>query len=300
MERLLNQPDCGACILQNSLDLQREIIRIFSLGLSIDDSVRNFALTMTGRTLDRDLLFEIMEKGDSELEMVLDLIFFPDDSVRSKIEPVIPDLFHESDEAELIMSVIRTRPVCRIILDAPSSPHEIMPEEKFIEGFIKRLNLCMCLPENLSSLLSKRFGPEKDMARMVIRSLMPPKKALCMIEDFLSLVSDIFPPEPDDLKTVILISGMFPKEDEFITALCLAFEKWDYALKRIEDFEKAMSSGCMEELMARGMRPPSASRADVEKKLSGAERIMELLRFNPNNQEKLPKYSSAIPVSLSY
>lgn len=260
--------------------LEKEILAILSEGVVIDKSIQEFIRTSTGNSLDEIFLNDAAFSESSEFEAALDLIFFPDHKMRLRIEADIPEGFNESDEERLICAVNAATPVCHVRI--PFSDHSFMIKvpERIVARFIKRFNLTRKIPGGLRVLVSQHFPGMESLVFAEIRAKAGKGNVFSLITDFLENLSSIFPPMIEDLEIIMTISGMFPEEAEISPALTLAHRKWEFALKKHEDIERALASGCIEELMAKGMRIQAINRDDIERKMAAADRLMSLLRFN--------------------
>lgn len=269
MERFLNQPD----------DLEREIIAILADGIVIGRSVEEFIHSSIGINPDPAFLEKAIACESSELEAAMDLIFFPDDSARGRVEKVLIQSFKETDEKFLIDKIIGSKPVCSLMFEESGFSLVVPVPGRFIERFVKRLNLCFTIPEHLREIIGKHCPGWEYSVFKNIRTRARGKNSLNLIMNFFENLSGIFQPEIEDLNIIMTVSGMFPEETEMLPAINLAYIKWESTLKKQEDLETALSSGCMEELMAKGMRIQAINRDDIETKMSAVSRVMNLLRF---------------------
>lgn len=258
-------------------DLEKEILDILADGMVVGRSVEEFIYSSTGMNPDPTFLEEAIFCESSELESVLDLVFFPDDCVRDRVEKVIPDSFKEADEKNLIDKIISIRPVCSLRFSESDFSVAVPVPERLVGRFVRRLNLSLYMPEQLRELISTHYPGREHSVFKNIRAREGRTHSLNLITDFLKKITGIFSPEIEDLNIIMTISGMFPEETEIVSAINHAYRKWESSLKKHEDMEKALSSGCMEELMARGIRIQTINREDIEKKMAAAARITNLL-----------------------
>jgi len=265
----LNQPD----------DLEKEIFAILADGIVIGRLVEEFIYSSTGINPDPVFFEEAISSESSELEAAMDLIFFPDDSARSRVEKFIVQPFKETDENLLIDKIIESKPVCSLRFEESGSSLAVPVPGRFIARFVKRFNLCFTIPEHLRELIGKHYSGREYSVFKDIRARAREKNAINLIISFLENVSGIFQPEIEDLNIVMTVSGMFPEETGIISAINRAYIKWESTLKKHEDLETALASGCMEELMAKGMRIQAINRDDIEIKMAAVSRVMNLLSF---------------------
>jgi len=271
MEKPLNQHE----------ELEKEILDILANGIEIGRSVEEFIYSSTGMVPDPAFLETAISGESSEYEAAVDLIFFPDDDARIRVERVIPRSFDYSDEKNLIGKIISSKPLCTLRFAGSGSSLTVSVPERFSERFIRRLNLATYLPERLHELVGKYYAGKKYLALKDIRAKTGIHHSFDLLMDFLENISDIFPPEIEDLDTIMAISGMFPEETGIVSAINLAYIKWESSLKKHEDMEVALASGCMEELLSRGVRIQAINRDNIERKMAAAGRIICLLGCSP-------------------
>ncbi|WP_027359676.1 hypothetical protein [Desulforegula conservatrix] len=263
-------------------DLEKEISDILSGVIIIDQSVEEFINFSTGMTPDPAFLKEAISCEISEFEAAVDLIFSPDDDARIRVERFIPRSFNLMDEKNLIDKITGLKLSCTLRFAGSGVSLTVPVPERSIGRFVRRLNLTAGIPWRLRELTEKHFSGRECTVLKVIREKAGALRSLDLIVDFLENISDLFQPEIEDLDIIMTVSGMFPEETSLLAAINLAFRKWDSALKKHEDMEKALFSGCMEELMAKGMRIQAINREDIEKKIASADRIISLFRFRPS------------------
>ncbi len=263
-------------------ELEKKISDILSGVIMIDLSVEEFIKFSTGMTPDPAFLKEAISCEISEFEAAVDLIFSPDDDARIRVEKFIPRSFNRMDEKNLIDKIAGLKLSCTLRLAGSGTSLAVSVPERSVGRFVRRLNLTAEIPGRLRELIEKHFSGRESTVLKIIREKAGTLRSLDLIVDFLENISDFFQPEIEDLNIIMTVSGMFPEETELLAAINLAFRKWDSSLKKHEDMEKALFSGCMEELMAKGMRIQAINRNDIENKSAAANRIISLLRFRPS------------------
>lgn len=263
--------------------LLKGFFSIFSKGIEVDDDAREFASSMAGRNPDQAFFMEALESESSDSEAFLDFVFSPGHLLRQRIEDLIPDGFGEYDEEMLIRELVSSEPSCLVRYADDEASFSVKIPERMVERFVKRFNLSKKIPEDLNAMVRARFPDSAHSVLASIRASVLAENTFALLMDFMENLSGIFKPLPGDVEMMITISGMFPGETKVASALAMANRKWDFALKKDEDHQRLLASGCVEELMAKGFRIQSINRDDIEKKLAGAERIFSLLRYSPES-----------------
>lgn len=260
-----------------------EFLEIFSSGIEVDDDAREFASSMTGRYPDQAFFREALEAESADSEAILDLVFSPGHLARQRIEDLIPEDFGPSDEEKLIRELVSSGPSCLMRYAGDEASFSFKVPERMVERFVKRFNLSNKVPEGLRRTVRTTFPDSAQSVLASVRAKAVREDTFALIMDFMENLSGVFRPLPGDVDMIMTISGMFPGETKIASALALANRKWDFALKKHEDHQSLLASGCVEELMAKGVRIQSINREDIEEKLAGAERIFSLLRYSPES-----------------
>lgn len=283
-----------------------EIIDIFSEGIIVDDSVCEFIYSFSGRYPDKAFVDMAVRDESFESEAALDLIFFPDPETRSRIEPFIPAAFTSEDERELVEAINTAMPASLLIFKSPGFSTEIDVPERTVGRFVHKLHLCMEIPEKTRELVKGFFPGSREAVFAKIRSFSPGRQSMRLINDFFENYNDIISLDIEDLDVVIMIAEMNPDETDIYHAVRKSFRQWESALKRHEDMERALLSGCIEELMAKGMRMQAINRDIIEKRMMCASRIMNCLGNKDSRaasihvQDKFPLSCSLIPTDFNH
>ncbi len=263
--------------MNQSESLCSEIIDIFSEGIIVDDSVCEFIYSFSGSYPDKAFVDTAVRDEAFESEAALDLIFFPDPETRNRIEPFIPADFTSEDERDLVGAINTAMPAGLLIFKSLGFSTEIDVPERTVRRFVQKLHLCVEIPEKTRELVKGFFPGSWEAVFAKIRSFSPGRQPMGLINDFFENYSDIISLDIEDLDIVIMIAEMNPDETDIYHAVGKSFRQWESALKRHEDTERALFSGCIEELVAKGMRIQAIDRENIEKRMMCTSRIMNCL-----------------------
>jgi hypothetical protein len=224
-----------------------------------------------------DLEGIVADESDPEREGLLELIFFPDETMQQKLEELLPEAggLGQGDvdavAAELSARRIHTALVFsdrrdRLAVDFPPA---------LVTTFLQRLNLTRRIEPRLAMAISTHVAPVDRIAVRVklrnTRKHMGEGKALFLCDFLCKLGGD------DQLLACLEFTLSFLEDIEDDTDVYAALMKrrrigWQQLHKSVQ-FEEKLKQDNIETLMLRGERAPHVSREELLKTIAFIERI---------------------------
>jgi hypothetical protein len=228
------------------------------------------------------------DESDCEREPLIELIFFPDDAARIRLEPLLERENFLKDDIETVSNMLYSEHI-RLALRFPDGNVLIinLPEDA-TSRFIFRLNISykteqqildtiQChIPENIQWTVKVRlrnarldFSPNKldFLCRFFEKPIAEPDELLECLDFILTFMTEIR--DSEDIRAALERR----KEFHFL------------AIQKAADFEEQFGKNNMETLMVQGLRVPHIDRAKLMREIVIIDRICYLLyQFAFNTQ----------------
>lgn len=256
----------------------RWVRRVIEQGIRLDPSLVDHLEATFGST---DLSKALDDPTSSEAASFLELLFFPDESIRLEFERRWGDhAFSEREVAHLIQSLDREG-LTAAIQDSDGAPVLRVKVPDFaIASFVKRLNLTWAPPPPLLEMVSKSVPADELVAvRTRLRRLRLAWHAvqIDLVERFLTR----FPAMESDhgacfefLSTLLADVGRSDDPFSFLVAKKHFFFQ---ALCKAERFERLRQTSNMETLMLQGARAAHGSAAEWREQMRLIDRLCQSL-----------------------
>ena len=257
--------------------LAEKLIDILQSGLRLNaDTLHYIDSTFSNPTIN-ELEELLQDESSCETDSLIELLFFPDESMQMQLEEVIAETrFEKKDEHEIQELVhkktLRTHirfPDERGALDMKVSPANV-------SQFIKRLNLSMCLDPELSAAIVE-FVPQtfQTQCRVRLRNTKPitSQNKISFLQTFfekMDLDDDEFFGYLD-----FILSFLDTCKDTVDMYKALMGKKRFYfqSLQKAKNLDIQLKKHNVETLLLRGKRVSYVDKADARKKIQMIDRI---------------------------
>lgn len=253
------------------------ILSSFEDGIIIDTPTRRYIdACLPGLSIE-EVAHRICEIPDLDAAPLMDLIFFPDEILQARMEPLLEAEMYDREDEAAVLALLETE-VIRTTIREPESRKTaaIRVPTSSLAPFVRRLGIFRHIPPGLADTISRMHPPE---AAVRLKVILRNKRF------------SLNPSTSDFLEAFIL--GMAPGDRNFEDCFELALELLDCqgtetdpfrllrsktdALYRARDaalqFEKQLHRSNMETLMQQGIRAPEIGVAEAEEKISLLDRI---------------------------
>lgn len=257
--------------------LADEILVFFKNGISIDDSIQHYIdICLPGVSME-EVAHQIDEPPDLDTAPLMELIFFPDEALQVRLEPLLEAEIYDDNDETFVAELLKAEPVhttWQVHRLRKAIPVRVPPS--VLAPFVRRLGISRRIPPRLAAAIAD-VHPAETAIRLKVR-----------------LRNAQFPidaPAADFLEAFVL--GMDPGSKDYDTCFKLALEllgerrdesdpfrglrlKTD-ALYRAKNaalqFEKQLQRSNMETLMHQGVRAPVIGVGEAEKKIALLDQI---------------------------
>ncbi len=257
--------------------LADEILSCFGSGLTIDRHARRYIdACLAGISLEE--VGRLMgDSPDADTAPLLDLIFFPDEALQMRLEPLLEkEMYDHSDEARVV-ALLETRSILTTLREPETcKTTRVRIPPPTLAPFVRRLAISRRIPPRLASTISSIHDPEtilhlKVMLRNTRFSFSKPFVSF-LDAFFLGMGSDEEKFNDCLKSTLALLEGQGTETDPF-RLLRLKTDTLYRSRDAALQFEKQLRRSNMETLMQLGMRAPEISAGEADKKITLLDRI---------------------------
>ncbi len=258
--------------------LAEKIVTIFRQGLILTDSVVDFIQSTFSNPSFYELKDIISTGNDDEKDALIELVFFPDESVQLQIEEILSDGFFAKSDIEKITKKLVERKVEATIIDPVSGDNfRTVVTEYAAKQFVSRLNIAKKIASRVSESICQyvqknyqtctrvmlrnsrcNFNSDKTIFFLCayFRKMITDKHQFFSCLDFLLQFLD----EIEDDKDIF--HSLMKKK----MVLCSM-------LMKAGQFELQLGKNNIETLMLKGVKIPYINRNDVLKKIEAIDII---------------------------
>jgi len=263
--------------MKNALRLADEIIEILRQGLTLGPDVMHF-IDSTFGTPSADQLKALLEdESDSEAESLSDLVFFPDEAFRVRIEDLLESHDFQKDEERCVQDRLAScRPETILYLPDGRGSLTVAIPPKAAARFVPRLRISKTMDASILDAINE--------------SIEEPLRRFCKVR----LRQSRFPCTPSTARFLArLFKAVQPGDGELLDRLCFLFhfiddmpgtcdlfealsERKRFYIKqlyRIEAIESQIVGKNMETMVQQGLRVPYLDKTGSRKKIRWIDEI---------------------------
>ena len=254
--------DARKCFL-----LAEKIERIFRNGFVLNSDVRHYIDSTFSNPSINELEEIINDEHNCERDSLIELLFFPDESVRIELEELLEkEDFKKKDEEKVLTYILNKKLVTTICFPESEDALKFFVPKSAAMQFISRLNISRKLNKRLLKAIDK-FVPDKcripvkvRLRNAIVKFTENKIKFLCSFFKKLKVEENYF------FKCLDFILDFFEiLEDDKNILQSLVDRKGFYFqnLQKAARFEELLNKNNMETLISRGVRIPHISKEDA-------------------------------------
>ncbi len=240
--------------LSPHIELARWLADLLRQGITIGDDVTAYMEATFGTS---DLAMLMADSEDSEIDSLLELIFYPDVEAQLRYESRWGEQQFTADQQSEIETALCATPMKVPLLQADDNHVSIQPPDFALAAFVQRLNITWQSKAPLARTLKTSWpGRRGLLARVHMRNarLEWSVDQVRLMDLFLSKI----PAETDDFEGLVpfllsILPELMPGTDPFEFLIAKKFFYFQ-SLCKAEDFERKRLTSNMEIMMLQGNR----------------------------------------------
>ena len=257
--------------------LADKLIEILRGGLTINSATQHYIdSTFSNPSIDA-LAALVRDETSCETDSLVELLFFPDESVQLQLEEMIDSVCFEKHDEGALQAMVCTQlfetPIC---LPEGRGSFKMAVSPSNVAQFIAHLNLSRPLDSKLRSAITSYVDQRlQTRCKVRLRNARPissPAHILFLIDFFKKLRTD-----PDGFFDCLdfILSFLAEIEDEPDMFQVLMAKKRFYlgSLQKAKNLDIQLAKHNMETLLSKGKRIPYVDQADARKKIRLIDRI---------------------------
>jgi len=257
--------------------LADQIRKILERGITLGDDVIHFIDSTFSNPSIEELQAILQDDSNCEKDSLLELLFFPDETMQLELEELLEDLqLNRHDEDKVLDAFCgEAMPVPMRLPEGRGSfslsmPHEVAP------GFIARLHISKHLDVHLREAID-RYAAKNDGIgfKVKIRNsrFSPGPKKIRFLCDFFAKLD----PQSHDFETcldfALALLDELEKDQDLYPALMAKKRFYLRSLQKAKKLETQLQKSNLETMLSQGKRVILVDRADARKKMLIIDRI---------------------------
>ncbi len=290
-----------APMLKHTPDLEAimaAIVEDLAAGIDLPYDVLAFLEGVAGEAT-APALQELLDSGDSSGQSVLDLIFFPELSLRKRLEPLV-GAGVDPEDATTLAERLAGRGVSATLRFPDGGAVTVSPPKWVMASMVARMRLARHIPTSILTLLETKLGEEQALSyRTLLRSTRFEWSE--EVEDFLNGFLERASCAPgQEARFVELFEGALQvlddcRQDETVYA-CLMDRKrfFHAAMEKAQNYAEIAKTMPMEALLSKGVTPPAMTKEAAMKRIQLLDGI-SLTVYGRTDPLESP-VTSAVPI----
>ena len=254
-----------------------KIIEILRDGLTLNADTQHYIDSTFSNPSIGEFEALLQDESSCETDSLMELLFFPDESVQLQLEEMIEDThFQRRDEQEIQKRVCSTALQTQIRFSDDRGTLEKRVAPSNAARFIERLNLSRCLDPKLRSAITRHVHPElQTRCKVRLRNARPltsPDKISFLQTVFkkLQIDNDNF---FDHLDFAVSFLDALNAEADIFQALMARKKRYLQSLQKAKKLDNQLTQHNVETLLLSGERVSYIDKADARKKIQIIDRI---------------------------
>lgn len=253
--------------------LIRDILRE---GIILSPELAHHAESAFGSCTPEDVAAIIQDDDNCEASALLELIFFPDDCQKTRIEPVLQKYRFSAGDEEFILGLLQTGTIiCPVRFSEKDRPVAIEVSPQVLHQFLKRLHISKQIPDEVTSLANK-LPPELKWSVFIQLRQSRFDMSRGRIDFLNSFFESFFPENSEFAPCLKFIFDIFEETGSDVTMHDVLFKKkvrYLNSIRMAQETEKLMQKDNVETIIMRGIRIAPVNIEETRKKIRLLDKI---------------------------
>jgi len=257
--------------------LADEIRKILSRGISLGDDVLDYIDSTFSNPTIEELQTILQDDANCERDSLMELLFFPDETMQLELEELLEDLRFGGQDEEKVPAILCRQPLpVTMRLPADRGTLSLDLPDEVAPGFIARLHIARHLDDKLRQAIDKHADEDIRNGHKVKLRNARFSPAAHKIE-FLCLFFEKVEPQSHDfnicLDFALSLLDELNDDRELYPALMAKKRFYLRSLQKAQKQEAQLQKSNLETLMSQGSRVILVDKADARKKMLIIDRI---------------------------
>jgi hypothetical protein len=257
--------------------LVEKIAGLIREGIRLSSDTLHFIDSTFANPNPQELAAILADESDCERDILVELIFFPDESIQANLEHLLEFLNIEKKEETRLRELLLGKELYTVIY-FPDSRHPLklkMPHS-VADQFISRLNISKRLDSKLIEAIHKNVS-ENAQNQVKVKLRNARKIPTGYLTDFLSaFFENLNTTDTELIECLELILDIFadiPDNRDIFSGLMARKRFYFKSLQKVEKIEEKLRKNNMETLILQGQRVPYINKSDATRKIVLIDKI---------------------------
>lgn len=261
-------------------NLINHLIDLLSGEIILSEDVRHYIDSTIAAASGNELFEALMDPDNCEAETAIELIFFPDELMQEKIEPILAEThITESDQAEIINFLCRQNMCATICFPDQRGKASLPVPESAVRQLIARLHLTRSTPRQIAGIINQCMPDAQAACRTRVKlrnaRISESPNQIAFLSSLIQALSEKFD-ENDFWPALDLAIDLLEQTDPDADIYEALMAHKQFLIKSIRAAEKnhqALQANTVEALIMKGINISSTSIEELRNKIDRIDRI---------------------------
>ena len=257
--------------------LAEEIVSILKKGIRLGPKVAHFIESTCSNKSLQDLAAILEDESDCDRDTLLELIFFPDESIQAGLEDLLERLDIKTKEIPVVHKcLIQKDRLTTVYYPDTDKPLRIQMPESVVDQFLTRLNIEARLDKAVVDAIHKHVSENvRNPIKVKLRNVRTPTVGsqnqflIAYFEKMQTSDSELI----EGLELILDILGDLKDNADIYNGLMARKKFYFKSVLTADKYAAKLKKSNMEILMAQGLRTPYIDRSDAIRKIALIDKI---------------------------
>ncbi len=257
--------------------LADKIASILREGIQLSRNVLHFIDSTFANPTAEELAAVIADASNCERDTLIELIFFPDESMQLELEDLLEHLKFEKTEESIVRELLLEKELNTTLYFADNrEPLKLQMPPSVADQFLSRLHISKKLQNKLVDSINKNVSENVgSLVKVKLRNArrIPVSTKLQALATFFEKMKTTDTELIECLELLLNVFDDLPDDTDVFSGLTARKRFYFKSLLKAEGFEEKLKKSNMETLMLQGERAPYISKPDAVKKMALIDKI---------------------------
>ena len=257
--------------------LAQELRKILGGNLIVSSDVNHYIDSTFSNPTAAELQIILNDDSNCEKDSLMELLFFPDESIQVQLESLLEDLQLQEQQEKIVLDYLTQEPLAVTIHFPAGRQHlDLVVPEYIADQFISRLKIFRHLDHRLIEAINQRENDNtSNRLKVIIRNsrFIPAANTIGFLCEFFKKM----PAHSDEiiecLYFVVDFLDELKNDDDIYQALVAKKRKYFFSLQKAKQLDNQLQKNNIETLLLRRKRVVIIDQTDIRQKMMIIDRI---------------------------
>jgi hypothetical protein len=263
--------------VEKNKQVAEKIIDILRSGLTLNADTLHYIDSTFSNPSIGELAELLQDESSCETDSLLELLFFPDESVQLQLEDLLEDIQFQKQDQQKIQEIVCRKPFqTRIRFPDKRGTLSMAVTPLNVTQFIAHLNLLRCLNPKLTAAINDHVPvPLQARCKVKLRNTRPitSQSKILFLQAFFEKLQGGSDGFFDELDFILSFLDECKDEPDMLQALMARKKFYFQSLQKAKNLDIQLTKHNVETLLLKGKRVSYVDKADARKKIQMIDRI---------------------------